>query len=113
MITAISLSTTPLINSLTSPGQALFSQNQYLNHITANTTPQLTPQQPQPTPSTNTAKSEPTATPMNTTQPSIQQTTGHEASNSSFQAIYFIAPGIAFTLVAVSLIVYWHSKLKK
>jgi len=112
MITAIGMSTTPLINSMTSPGQALFSQNQYLNHIANNAILQPSPQKPQPTPSTYNAASEPTSMPTNATQSSVQKTTGQEGSNSSFQAIYFVALGFAFTLVAVSFVVYRHRKLK-
>jgi hypothetical protein len=108
MITRISMSAVPLIDSVSTPGQALYSQNQYINRIAANSMPQSSPQPLQPTPSANNTHSEPTPTPTPTTtnvaQPSAQNVTGQEASNSNFQAIYFVAIGFAITFVAVSLL---------
>ena len=116
MITRISMSTVPLSDSMSTPGQAIYTQNQYINRIAANAMNQSSPQQSQPTPTASNTHSDPTPTPTptptNVAQPSVQKATGQEASNSSFQGIYFVALGFAVTLVAVSFAVYRHRKLK-
>ncbi len=111
MITKISMSNVPLSDSMSTPGQALYNQNQNINRIATNAMPS-SPQQLQPTPSSSNANSEPTPTQTYAPQPSVQNATGQEASNSSFPAIYFMAVGFAVTLVAVSFAVYRHRKLK-
>ena len=117
MITKISMSNVPLSDSISTPGQALYTQNQYMNRIAANAMNQSSPQQLQPSPSASNAHSEPTPTPNSTTtsvaQPSAQKATGQETLNSGFQAIYFVALGFAVTLVAVGFAVYRHRRLKR
>ena len=65
MITRISMSNVPLSDSMSTPGQALYNQNQYINRIATNAMPQSSPQQLQPTPSASNANSEPTPTHAN------------------------------------------------
>ena len=113
MITTISMSTTILSSSMTPPDQTVLSQNQYLNHVTNNLTPQPAPQQPQPTPSAKKDVSEPTATPTNIIQPSpVQKMMGQEASNFSFQSVYFVIIAVVVTLVSVVFVGYRRQKLK-
>jgi hypothetical protein len=117
MITSISMSTSPLGESISANTRLTpYSPNQNLTTSTDTKEPsqQLPQTQPQPTATNNKpATTQPTPPPANSTYPpSEQQVVGQQGSVMSVEVIYILAVGLVVGLVGACFMVYRRWRLK-